>query len=74
MLGHPVAFSYCRAPGLERLCRKILDCWWETFDVEEFVRSSYGEERFAEISVPPKSKVLSLAELIEEARKSRKEN
>jgi hypothetical protein len=71
MLGHEVAFSYCRAPGSQTPCRKIFDCWWETFDVEAFVRSCYGEEKIAEITAPPKQKVLSLVDLIEQARKEK---
>jgi len=73
MLGHPVAFSYCRTPGSDRPCRKIFDCWWEAFDVEAFIRSCYGEDRIAEITAPPKGKMLSLVELIEQARKAKEE-
>jgi hypothetical protein len=71
MLGHGVTFSYCRAPGAETPCRKIFDCWWETFEVEAFIRSCYGEEKIAEITAPPKQKMLSLVELIEQARKEK---
>jgi len=71
MLGHDVAFSYCRVPGSETPCRKIFNCWWETFEVEAFIRSCYGEEKIAEIIAPPKQKVLSLVELIEQARKGK---
>lgn len=71
MLGHSVSFSYCRAPARERPCRKVLDCWWETFDVREFIRSSHGEEGLAEITAPPKERILSLVELIEQARKGK---
>ena len=41
MLGHEVAFSYCREPGSETPCRKIFDCWWETFDVSAFINDHY---------------------------------
>jgi len=73
MLGHPLTFAYCRAPGSSRPCRKILDCWWETFDVEIFIRSCYGDESLEEIAAPPKEKVLTLLELIEQARKGKDE-
>ena len=71
MLGHTVAFAYCRTPGAEKPCRKILDCWWETFDVETFIRSSYGEGSIEEITAPPQNRMLSLVELIDKARKHR---
>ena len=68
MLGHRLAFSYCRAPGTDLPCRKIFDCWWESFDVVAFVREHYGEEAISRITEPPKEKMLSLLELIERAR------
>ena len=72
MLGHSLAFSYCRTPGSEKPCRKIFDCWWEDFDVEDFIRASYGESSIVEITAPPKERMLSLVELIEAARKGKK--
>jgi hypothetical protein len=68
MLGHDLAFSYCRAPGADVPCRKIFDCWWNTFDVTTFIRSHYGEEGIRRILAPPKEKVLTLADLIKKAR------
>ena len=73
-LGHEVPFSYCRAPGSAEPCRKILDCWWEIFEVEAFVRTHYGDEAIARIAQPLPNKVLSLVELIERARKAAAEN
>ena len=71
MLGHDISFSYCRAPGSPDPCRRIFDCWWEAFDVIEFVRTHYGEEGIRKISNPKKDKMLSLLELIEKARKGK---
>ncbi len=68
-LGHPVPFSYCRKPGRDLPCRRIFDCWWETFDVEGFVRAHWTEEEIARILAPPKDKVSTLVELIEQARR-----
>jgi len=73
MLGHPLTFAYCRAPGSSRPCRKILDCWWETFDVKAFLRSCYDDESLTDITAPPKQKMLSLVELIEQARRKKEE-
>lgn len=68
-LGHSVYFSYCRAPGNQIPCSRIFDCWWETFDVETFMRMRYSQETLVQIQEPPKSKVLSLVELIQQAQK-----
>ena len=45
MLGHPVAFAYCRQPGKDLPCRKLLDCWFETFDVRSFVQEHLSEDQ-----------------------------
>jgi len=70
MLGHEVPFAYCRAPGRELPCSKIGDCWWETFDVESFVRAHYEEQQVQQVLAAPKPKMLSIVELIEKARKA----
>jgi hypothetical protein len=69
MLGHEVAFSYCRAPGSSVPCRKIYDCWWETFDVADFVRNHYDEETIGKITAPPPPKTTTLLDLIEQAKR-----
>jgi hypothetical protein len=72
MLGHEVRFTYCLAPASKLPCRRVLDCWWETFDIKSFVRAHYTEEEIQEILAPRKEKLLSLVELIEKAKKAAK--
>lgn len=67
MLGHEVPFSYCRQPAQEVPCRKIHDCWWETFDIKAFIENHYSKDIQTAILAPPKPKVLSLLEIIEQA-------
>jgi hypothetical protein len=69
MLGNDVPFSYCRQPGQEIPCRKIFDCWWETIDIQTFIAKNYSEEIQKAIMQPPKPKMLSLIEIIEQAQK-----
>jgi hypothetical protein len=69
MLGHEVAFSYCRLPGREIPCGKVFDCWWETFDISSFIAQNYSEAIQKAIMAPPKPKMLSLIEIIEQASK-----
>ncbi len=69
-LGNPVPFSYCRTENRGSPCSKIIDCWYEVFMVEDFLRRELEPEEWERIfSQPPKPKVLTLLELIEEARK-----
>ena len=70
MLGHEVAFSYCRQPGQEIPCSKMLDCWWEAIDIRTFVANNYSKEIQNAMIQPPKPKILSLIEIIEQARKA----
>jgi hypothetical protein len=70
MLGHEVQFSYCRTTGGSSPCRKIFDCWWQTFDITKFMEECYTKEQLAEITSPPKPKMLSLFELIEQAKQN----
>jgi len=71
MLGHDVSFSYCRAPGRELPCGKIFDCWWETFDVESFVRAHFSEADIRKILAPRQDKASSLVDLIDKAKRAR---
>ena len=68
MLGHDIRFSYCRQPGRPIPCGRIGDCWWEIFDIESFVRAHYSEDQVRQILSPPKPKMQSLIELIQQAR------
>jgi len=71
-LGHEVTFGYCREETGGRPCRLVLDCWWEWFDVRSFLQAHLSEDAMAQIerasASPPPSKVLSLVELIQQAK------
>ena len=69
-LGNPVPFEYCEICGDEQqLCFKILDCWWEHFDVVQYLKDNLSEDQFNRLTeARPKPKVTSLIELIEQAR------
>jgi hypothetical protein len=73
MLGHGVAFAYCRSPGADLPCRKVFDCWWETFDVQAFIRRHFSDEQISRILQPRPDKMSTLVELIQKARQSRGE-
>jgi hypothetical protein len=57
-------------PGNERSpCFKVIDCWWETFDVVRYLEDNLPQDQFARLMVArPRPKIASLVELIEKAR------
>ena len=63
-----MTFAYCRLPGRDMPCRKILDCWFETFDVRAFIDEHFTEQEIARILAPRADKVCSLVDLIHQAR------
>ncbi len=67
-LGHDLRFAYCRAPGQALPCRRVFDCWFEIFDVAGFMREHFSEKQIEQITAPPREKMLSLVELIQQAR------
>jgi len=71
-LGHELTFGYCRQEAGRKPCRLILDCWWERFDVRSFLQANLPEEVMAQVeragAAPPPSKVLSLMEMIQQAK------
>ena len=68
-LGHHLLFSYCRAMKDGAPCEKILDCWFEKFDVQVYLEAHFTTEEIEEIRKPPMPKTASLLALIEQARK-----
>lgn len=70
MLGHPVPFGYCRALPEGRPCRLIVDCWQGHFDVNAFLHEHFTPEQIETIQAPPKPKLTSILELIEQAKKA----
>lgn len=70
MLGHDVSFAYCRTPGRDLPCAKVGDCWWETFDVEGFIRTHFTPDEVAQILAPPPDKAATIVDLIAKARQA----
>jgi hypothetical protein len=73
-LGNPVPFAYCRIENRGSPCSKIIDCWFDYFMVEDFLRQELTADEWERtFDQPPKPKVLTLIELIEEAKKRKTE-
>ena len=74
-LGHQIHFSYCRKENFGLPCSRLLTCWHPYFNVEEFMRQELSEKEWQDtFESLPKAKAISLVELIEQARKRKKEN
>jgi hypothetical protein len=68
MLGHWLNFSYCRTMNKNLPCFKVLNCWYEHFPVQQFIAEQYSAEEQQQIFTPPKAKLPTLIELIEQAQ------
>jgi len=73
-LGHQISFSYCRSENRGLPCFKTLDCWYDHFLVEEYFRKELTSEQWDKaFKRSGTTKMLSLLELIEQAKKGTKE-
>ena len=74
-LGHQISFSYCRSENSGLPCFKTLDCWYDHFAVEVHLREILSPQEWEKaFESPPKPKMLSLLELIEQAKQRNKED
>jgi hypothetical protein len=69
ILGHAVPFKYCKKLPEGRPCRLIVSCWQGYLDVSAYLEKNYTPEQIEEILGPPKPKITSIVEMIEQARK-----
>jgi hypothetical protein len=70
-LGSPVSFDYCQTCEPQGpVCWKILDCWWETFDVARYLQDTLSPEQFQRLAAAKaKPKITSLIEIAQRARR-----
>jgi len=74
-LGSPVSFRYCLDCAEDHQpCFKIMDCWWEQFDITKYLKANLSEEAFAKLmsANKPQPKITSLLDLIEQAKNRNK--
>jgi hypothetical protein len=73
-LGGPVTFNYCMRCELDQPCGKVVDCWWETFDIVQYLKDHLTAEQFDRVmNARPKPKIASLVEMIAQAKNQAKE-
>ncbi len=74
-LGQQISYSYCCRENMGLPCFKTLDCWHPYFDVVSHLKNELSAADWREsFEKPPTPKMLSLAELIDKARKQAKKN
>jgi len=71
-LGGTVPFRYCLGPGEPTPCYKILDCWWEIFDVTSYLKARMPEEAFNRLfeGRGQPNRLNTILELIEKYKKT----
>lgn len=69
-LGSDVAFEYCLEHVADKgPCFKICDCWWERFDVVDYLTRTLGSDMVKKLQASkPPPKVASLVDLIKQAQ------
>jgi hypothetical protein len=73
-LGHQIFFSYCLHENDKLPCFKTLDCWHTHFQVEKYLKEALTQNDWeAAFATPRKPKILTLVELIEQAKNSKKQ-
>jgi hypothetical protein len=73
-LGGPVTFAYCLVEAVSLPCSRALMCWSHRFDAISLFQRRLGPEKFRlAFQTPPKSRMDSILELIERAKKTNSE-
>ena len=71
-LGGEVTFAYCQVESGNLPCSRTIACWQNYFPVENYLRTKLTQVQWDRcFNRQPKEKVVTLIELIEEAKKRR---
>jgi len=70
-LGGEAPFTYCLREAGDLPCQRIVVCWQASFPVEEYLRRRLSQQEWEEfVNRKPKDKIISLLDLIEEAKRA----
>jgi len=67
-LGHELDFKYCRQEQDFLPCSKILNCWFERIAIKEYIQKHFNETEQEKILTPSQDKIVSLIDIIENAK------
>jgi hypothetical protein len=69
-LGGEVPFRYCRTVNETLPCRKIIPCWEFRMDIVQFLNDHFSSDEMQRFLAPPaKTRVETILDLIEQAKK-----
>lgn len=69
-LGGEIPFRYCRTVNDNLPCRRIISCWEFRTDIALFLKEHFSVDEMQRILTPPsKTRIETLLDLIEEAKK-----
>jgi hypothetical protein len=73
-LGGEVPFRYCRTVNESLPCRRIMVCWEFRMEISKFLGEYYSVDQIQCALAPPtKTRLETILEIIEEAKKNREE-
>jgi len=73
-LGGEIPFQYCRTLNEELPCRKIIICWEFRIEIGNFLSEHYSLGQIQRALAPPaKTRLDTILELIEKAKKIKEE-
>jgi len=71
-LGGEIPFRYCRTVNQDLPCRRIVSCWEFRMDIVSFLNDHYSAEELQNSFSPPtKTRIETILELIEQAKKTK---
>ena len=74
MLGGEVPFQYCRTVNEDLPCRKIIICWEFRIEIGNFLNEHYSLSQIeCALASPTKTRLDTILELIEKAKKIKEE-
>jgi hypothetical protein len=70
-LGGPVEFYYCKTCQRQgEPCGKIIDCWWEVFDVQKYLEDHLSAETLDKLRIEKSEpKICQLLNIIDQTKK-----
>jgi len=73
-LGGEVPFKYCRTMNEDLPCRRMMVCWEFRMEISKFLGEHYSMDQIQRAMAPPtKTRLDTILELIEKAKKSKEE-
>ena len=73
-LGGEIPFRYCRTVNEDLPCRKVVVCWEFRIEISKFLGEHYSIDQIEHALAPPtKTRLETILELIEKAKKIEKD-